>query len=319
MMVTGSVAASSAAAHKNHEQHAAAHQRTSGTGETRPGNSFSLRAGSETEGRKTMPPLPGDEAGGRAQMPAEAECERVGTVIARGPTGLWQPRTVYLTKFVLGIANKDTGNILDEVSLLCVLKVTSLRAKMEQGDEGHVVVQDEVDCCFDLYVDYRLNRASRPNSPTAATSINASQSASAAGDAGNSDKFDDVRLFCFRTLSRSEREGWEAAVENAVADAKAAEAAARPAPTMYVYMYVCTHMYVYMYVCTHIHSGLIDCLWRWRRWRGGEFRGKGGGLREGGKRGRESCVQTHILIFSRAHTLMFARDVEDTSSRRAPH
>ena len=247
MMATGSVAAASAAAHKNHEQHAAAQKRTSGTGETGCPGKFSVRTGSKMEGRKTIPPFPSDEAGGGAQMPAEAECERVGTVIARGPTGLWQPRTVYLNKFVLGIANKDTGNILDEISLLCVLKVTSLRAKVEHGDEGHVVVQDEVDCCFDLYVDYRLNRASRPNSPTAATSINASQSASAAGDAGNSGKFDDVRLFCFRTLSRSEREDWEAAVENAVADAKAAEAAARPAPTMYVYMYV----------CTHIHSGLI--------------------------------------------------------------
>ena len=230
MMATGSVAAASAAAHKNHEQHAAAQKRTSGTGETGCPGKFSVRTGSKMEGRKTIPQFPSDEAGGGAQMPAEAECERVGMVMVRGPTGQWQPRTIYLTKFVLGIANKDTGNILDEISLLCVLKVTSLRAKMEQGEEGHVVVQDEVDCCFDLY-----------------TSINAPQSASAAGDAGNSVKFDGVRLFCFRTLSRLEREDLEAAVENAVADAKAAEAAARPAPTMYVYMYV----------CTHIHSGLI--------------------------------------------------------------
>ena len=213
--------------------------RRAGSTVSKLGNSYSMRAAAEQGDmpfRKGMPRAPSEEEEA-VKLPLAGECTKVGTVLKLGVTGLWQPRTVYLTKDVLGIANKDTGTVIDEISLLSILKVANLLAKVQEGTEDfdeHVVVKDEVNCCFDLYCDDALNAlAARPGSPAAASPTNAPHSPSAADEGSSWDGIDknSVRLYSFRTLSKSERIEWEEAVEKSVADAKAAEIAARPPPT----------------------------------------------------------------------------------------
>lgn len=197
-------------------------------------------------------------------LPHYDQCLKVGTVYKLGVTGVWQARTLFLTKdgmpvqddscalsfspsplpsarcaddhrdtTVLGVAHRDTGFLINEIKVLDIVKVSDLRTKVEQGEadnDEHVLVQDEVDCCFNLYVQSSggalLSRSTSPASPQSMP-----RSPEGASSFPPSDKHH-VELQSFRAQSEEDREDWEEALERALKDAKDAELAARPPPSL---------------------------------------------------------------------------------------
>jgi hypothetical protein len=169
-------------------------------------------------------------------LPRYDQCLKVGTVLKHSVTGVWQQRTLFLTKDKLGVAHKDTGFLITEIDLLEIVKIADLRSKVEHGkhdSDEHVLVQDEVDCCFNLYIQAADVTApslpSRPTSPASPPSMPRTPDMASGAPVVEKHK---IQLISFRAQSEDDRQEWEEVLEQAVTAAKEAQLASRPLPTL---------------------------------------------------------------------------------------
>lgn len=130
------------------------------------------------------------------------------------------------------MAHRDTGFLINEIKVRDIVKISDLRSKVDQGEadsDEHVLVQDEVDCCFNLYMQLGAPEHSRPTSPASPQSMPRTPEA---GPVSPPVIKQQVELLSFRANSEDDREDWEEALERAIKDFHESELAARPPPSL---------------------------------------------------------------------------------------